>query len=96
MGIIDKISPRLHEYERKKWFEALESKHNHPIPPEKISPKAQERLSELGYDDAPNLYQLEIKNGKGLQRLWGLKMHNIFQILWWDPNHEVCPSRKRR
>jgi len=91
MNTISNIRSRLHEYEKKKWSEALESKHNHPMPPEKIIPRARRRLSELGYEDVANLYQFEIKNGKGKQRLWGFKIYNILQILWWDPNHEIFP-----
>ena len=86
---IQKIRNRLHEYEKRRWFEILEQKSNHPMPIDRIIAKAQRRLAELGYDDAPNLYQLEIKNGGGKQRLWGLRVENIFQILWWDPKHEI-------
>ena len=89
------ISARLHEYEQKKWYEALRARRNHPMPVGKIDPPAQSRLDKLGYADASSLYQLEIKNGKGKQRLWGLRQENVFQILWWDPYHTVCPSYKK-
>lgn len=81
----------LLEYEKMIWSEALKSKSNHPMPLPKICRKAQKRLSELEYTNAGNLYQLKIRGGKGRQRLWGIRIENIFQILWWDPNHTVYP-----
>lgn len=92
--LIQKIENRLHEYENLRWNEVLKPKHNHPMPITKIIKKAQNRLSDLGYDDAPKLYQLQIKNGGDTQRLWGMRKENIFQILWWDPLHEVYPPRR--
>lgn len=88
------ILPRLHEYEQKRWNEIMQAKNNHPMPIEKIVPEAQRRLDSLGHGDTGTLYQLEIKNGQGMQRLWGRRQENVFQILWWDPNHTVYPVRK--
>jgi hypothetical protein len=93
MSTLHSIKDRLHEYEKTRWSELGAS--NHPLPVNKIISEAQRRLSELGYTDYENLYQFDIKNGNGKQRLWGLRIENIFKILWWDPDHEVYPVRKR-
>lgn len=26
------------------------------------------------------------------ERVWGLLVEDVFYLLWWDPEHEVCPS----
>ncbi len=93
LSTLQDIKNRLHEYENVKWRELSGS--SHPLPINKIIPKAQRRLTELGYMDYETLYQLDIKNGSGKQRLWGLRIENIFKILWWDPKHEVYPVEKK-
>jgi hypothetical protein len=30
----------------------------------------------------------------GEKRLWGFRDHAVFRVVWWDPEHEVCPSEK--
>ncbi len=89
------VSGRLHEYENQKWSEVMAPRSsNHPMPVDKIEPKALKRLSELTIDDTENLYQLEIKGFPGKSpRLWGLRQENIFQILWWDLDHTVYRSK---
>lgn len=88
------IENRLHEFEKKKWSELTGS--SHPLPVDKIIPKAQQRLLALGYGDFERLYQLDIKDGQQKRRLWGLRVENIFKILWWDPKHEIYPVELRR
>jgi hypothetical protein len=90
---LQNIQNRLHEYERMKWSGLGGS--SHPLPVNKIIPKAQKRLFDLGYVDYETLYQFDIKNGNSKQRLWGLRTENIFKILWWDPKHEIYPVEKR-
>ncbi len=49
----------------------------------------------LVWDEEP-IFEEEIQawaNGK--QRIWGIKDRNILKVLWWDPDHEVCPSLKK-
>jgi len=93
ISILKNIEKRLHEFERIRWSELTGSSHSLPV--NKIIPKAQDRLLDLGYSDYETLYQLDIKDGYGKQRLWGLRVENIFRILWWDPNHEIYPVEKR-
>jgi hypothetical protein len=54
--------------------------------------KAQRRLIELCKDDCDELYSFRLTGSK---RIWGIKDGNILWLLWWDPNHEVCPSHKK-
>jgi hypothetical protein len=89
------ILSRLEEYELKSWNEIKGEPRNHPMPTYKIEPKAQARLTKIKYGDTGELNQLDIKNGKQKQRLWGIRRENIFQILWWDPDHTVYIPRSR-
>jgi len=45
-------------------------------------------VKELGMtDDA--LYSLRLS---GKLRLWGVRDRSVLQLLWYDPEHQVCPS----
>jgi len=48
------------------------------------------RLSET-FDDTIFRFRLN-----GEQRLWGFRRSRTFHIVWWDPEHRVYPSEKKR
>ncbi len=54
--------------------------------------KAQKRLIDISKDDCDELFSLRIMVR---QRIRGIKDGNILWLLWWDPEHEVCPSHKK-
>lgn len=49
------------------------------------------RLGALGLSDMTKIWKLRI-GGPG--RLWGFLVGNVFHVVWWDPRHEVWPSKK--
>lgn len=57
-----------------------------------LSKQALARLADLGYDDMTKIQRLEFT---GKQRLYGFLDGNVFHVLWWDPEHEVYPSKLR-
>jgi hypothetical protein len=59
------------------------------IPFEKMCPEAQKRAQEIGLEAFDGL--LEVRLG-GKPRLWGILDGHCFYLVWWDPEHEVCPS----
>lgn len=65
---------------------------DHAVETDKLNSEAKKRLQELNLDDVGQLYRLRLT---GTQRVWGILDGYIFKILWWDPNHTVCPSTKR-
>ena len=65
--------------------------HNHKIEKYKLCKKAQERLIKIKLDDCDELYSIHINS---IERLWGILESSYFKILWWDPHHEICKSRK--
>ena len=72
------------------WIKA--KKQNHGVQLHKLSLVAQKRIKVLGYDaDLEQIYSLRLSNK---ERIWGIRECNVFQLLWWDPQHQVCPSIK--
>ena len=63
-----------------------------PVGVDAISPAAQKRLLELERDDQDELWEIRLS---ARARVWGLRRGPVFHLLWWDPEHTVCPSRKR-
>ncbi|MFQ6855860.1 hypothetical protein AAIB46_34060 [Streptomyces sp. 35M1] len=55
-----------------------------------LSRDAVARLAAIGFGDATKIQRLEFT---GTQRLYGFLVDNIFHVLWWDPSHQVYPSK---
>ncbi len=83
------ILPKIQNYESMSWFDIL-NRNNHEVKVGLISKEAQKRLTELKLDDFETLVSLRLT---GTQRIWGIKMQNVFKLLWWDPEHKVYPSK---
>lgn len=67
-------------------------KQNHSIPVEDLCRAAQEGLLAVKQNDVAELVSLHLS---GKERVWGIRDKYIFKILWWDPDHLVCPSLKK-
>lgn len=85
------ILEKILECQKLTWQE-LNHKGSHLVNINQIISTARKRLVTLQLDDRDELYSLRLSNK---QRIWGVKEGNIFWILWWDPNHEICPSHKK-
>jgi hypothetical protein len=64
--------------------------HNHPLGVDKIAAFAKERLKALNID-IKTLYQINLSTPV---RLWGIKEHNIFHILWLDKDHKIYIQKR--
>jgi hypothetical protein len=53
---------------------------------------ALERLDALGIPDMTKIWKLRIG---GTGRLWGFLIGNVFHVVWWDPDHQIWPSKLR-
>ncbi len=82
---------KLFESQKLTWQE-LRQNGSHQISVDQIVTDARKRLQILQLDEWEELYSIRIA---GKPRLWGIKESSIFWILWWDPNHEICPSNKK-
>jgi hypothetical protein len=65
---------------------------NHFIDTAGCSKVARDRLVELSLDDTAELYSLHVN---GRQRIIGIRDRQVLKILWYDPDHQVYPSRKK-
>lgn len=83
------IHGKLADFEKMLWS-AISGTQNHFLSVESVNKKALKRLQELGHDDAADLlYSLRLS---GKERVVGIRAGREFRILWWDPEHDVCPS----
>lgn len=92
---LDALLPRLCQWERMTWAEILAEggrKRNHLIDVSKCIPEAQQRLKILGQVDQEQLLSLAVNS---TARVIGILDRATFRILWWDPEHQICPSHQR-
>lgn len=85
------IHGKLSNFESMTWNDILvkNKKNNHSIEIENLSPTAKTRLAEIQLEDIDELVSLRLS---GKQRVWGILDQGVLNLLWWDPNHQVCPS----
>jgi hypothetical protein len=85
------IRSKLANFESMTWSQILQDakKHNHLVPVTSIIPKAQKRLLEID-QQVDDLVSLHLS---GQERIWGILEDYILRVLWWDPFHEICPSK---
>ena len=86
---ISRILEKIHAFESMYWKEIVNNENNHEVSIEKLINVAQKRLQELKIEDIESLFSLRLS---GKERIYGIRVGSIFKVLWWDPNHEICPS----
>ncbi len=88
---LEEIRLKLSDFETQTWNEILliSKKHNHSISVEDLSKEARKRLAERKLDDLEEVISLRLS---GKERVFGVRQEIALTLLWWDPNHEVCPS----
>jgi hypothetical protein len=86
------VRVKLIEFERRTWAEILvaDEANNHGIKTYKLCLEARQRLKELNIAvDEVHSLRLTAKN-----RVFGIMDNGVFEVLWWDPEHQICPVRK--
>lgn len=88
------VRNKLANFESMTWAEILRrsNNHHHLIPVERICAAAKERLEALGQADAETVLSLRLSN---MERVFGILDGYVLRVLWWDPNHEICPAELR-
>lgn len=86
-----RILEKMRQWDSMTWGE-IEGDDNHAVAVAQLSSKAQKRLLEIGQDDIDEIFSLRLI---GRERLIGIRDRHVFRVLWWDPYHQVCPSRKK-
>ncbi|WP_007025227.1 hypothetical protein [Saccharomonospora iraqiensis] len=58
--------------------------------PSGLLQEALDRLTTLRLDEMTKIQRFEFT---GTQRLYGFLHDNVFHVIWWDPHHEIFPSK---
>lgn len=84
------IRQKLAHFETMSWSELLVQgkKRNHSIKISEITSEARDRLEIIGLalDEVVSLRL------SGKERVFGYLDNGVLELLWWDPDHQVCPS----
>ena len=85
------VAECLKNYESMTWAE-IESnkKRDHAVLLNQLVNEARIRLRQLKQDDIDRLWRFRFS---GEKRIWGIRDGKVFKVLWWDPQHKVCPSQ---
>lgn len=93
------IMEKLIEYSSMTWADIKRQTHDdgkskhHLLDATKLSNEAMERLkSKKLEEDSDSIFSFALQNKL---RIVGIRKNEYFHVLWYDPNHEVCPSKKR-
>lgn len=81
------IVRRLNDLETMAWQEITKRTSCHPMPVQNICSKAQSRINEL-FKDIDTLHQIDVSE---FGRVWGFRDRSMFYLIWYDPDHTVCP-----
>ncbi len=85
------LKQKLSSFETMTWEEIAGHRH-HLIAVDNLSTEARKRLSQLRKEDYSTDEVFSLALG-GKQRVIGIRDRDVFKLLWWDPEHEVCPSK---
>lgn len=88
---LEEVRSKLANFESMTWDTILGS-NNHAVSLEALCTEARERLKAIRQDDIEELISLRFS---GKERIWGIREGSVLKVLWWDPQHLVCPSTKR-
>lgn len=67
-------------------------KKHHDQPIESLCSEAQDRIAELHLEEYMPSDQMFRFRNSGTARLWGFRAGSVFHVVWWDPDHKVCPT----
>lgn len=85
------VLTRLKDIEKMTWGEIQKDpKSFHSVRIADLETKARHELNRLKLDDQESLFSIRIS---GRERVWAIKNGPILRVLWWDPEHQVCPSQ---
>ena len=88
------VVEKLHELEEQTWADIFrDRKKHHHIAVDKLIPDAQ-RLVQAHEEDVDQVFSIHISS---TERIFGIIEPGvgILNIIWWDPEHEICPSKKK-
>ena len=92
-GIVS-ILEKLANFETMTWREILldAKKQNHNVSVDDLVGEAQDRLFEIFSEQLDELTCLHLT---GKRRVWGKIDEGVMELIWWDPEHQICKSNKK-
>lgn len=97
-NLYDTIIKKLKDFEGMTWDAILKAtggrKHgnnNHFEDVSSLIPEAQKRWADLKLEEYDRVFSLRLT---GKHRLYGILLDGVFQVIWYDPNHEIYPLDK--
>ena len=94
------VVPKLKNLETMTWAEIQEAaggrkngNNSHFIEVKDLAKEAQKRLEDLKMDDISSLFSLRLE---GTVRIFGIREGRVLKMVWYDENHEVCPSGQKK
>lgn len=85
------IVQKLRDLDSMRWSE-IEGKTHHSIQKSSLSKEAQNRLDEIKQDDIDEVFSFHLG---GKERIFCIRVGGVAKLLWHDPKHQVCPSKKK-
>ena len=87
------IHKKLGDWEQRTWVQILneDPSNQHSVELLSLCKEAEDRLREKKLDDFDSIFRFRFS---GKERLWVIRNENVCYLLWWDPDHLVCPSAK--
>jgi len=85
------VAALLRDYESMPWA-SFDRKRDHPVGVVDLERPARDRLRAIKQDDTDVPWRFRFS---GTRRLWGIRVGDVFRVLWWDPDHVVCKSHKK-
>lgn len=86
-----RVMERLHQFETMEERDIIGAG-CHAVEIERCCKEARDRLAVIKLDDIDELFSFRIT---GAERVWCRMQANVMLVLWWDPEHKVCPSLKK-
>ena len=90
---------KLIDYSSMTWADVKKQTHDensskhHFLSLASLSPEAVERLKAKQLEEySDSIFSFALDNKL---RLVGIRKNEDFHVLWYDPEHEVCPSKKK-
>lgn len=85
------IVKKLHSFDSMEWSQ-IEGRQHHSISVDGLSKAAQKRLQQIKQDDIDEVFSFHLR---GKPRIFCIRDRHIAKLLWYDPEHQVCPSEKK-
>lgn len=84
------ISQKIRQFEEMTWAEIKRyKKKHHSISVHLLNPEARQYLIKQHLDDYDKVFSFSIG---GKKKIIGIRIDGIFNVLWYDPKHAICPS----